>query len=94
MKGTSPSQAIRAPSGLRFMANNGQDGEGNLFINSIEMGNHGYRNRWNQPRKNVFAVHGVDESGKPYRNIAEATNDETVNVSLTNQLDNDYVARM
>ena len=34
MEGTSPSQASRAPSGLRFTAQQRQDGEANLFINS------------------------------------------------------------
>lgn len=53
MKGTSPSQASRRLSGLRFMATQCQDGEAKLLvrrnfivINSLEMGNFGYRNRW------------------------------------------------
>ena len=47
MKGTSPSQASRALSGLRFTAQQCQDGEANLFINSLDKVNGDYRNRWN-----------------------------------------------
>lgn len=43
MKRTSPSQANRDPSGLRFTATKCQDGETNLFINSLENGNRAYR---------------------------------------------------
>lgn len=52
MKGTSPSQASRRLSGLRFTAIECQDGEANLLprrnfmaINSLDMGNFDYRNR-------------------------------------------------
>jgi hypothetical protein len=67
MKGTSPSQASRAPQGLRCAASKCQDGEANLFINSlvslkgeimaiVTVGI--------DLAKNVFAVHGVDEAGQ------------------------------
>jgi len=65
MKGTSPSQASRDPWGLRFTATECQDGEAKLFINSPERGNHGYLTVGIDLAKNAFAVHGVDESGKP-----------------------------
>jgi hypothetical protein len=67
MKGTSPSQASRIPSGLRLTATKCQDAEVKLFINStcllegeimviVTVGI--------DLAKNVFAVHGVDETGK------------------------------
>jgi len=65
MKGTSPSQASRAPRGLRLTATECQDGEGELSINSPERRNHGYRTRWHRSGKERFAVHGVGESDKP-----------------------------
>jgi hypothetical protein len=38
-----------------------------IVINSLDMGNGDHRNRWNGLGKelNIFAVHGVDETGKP-----------------------------
>jgi hypothetical protein len=68
MKGTSPSQVIRAPSGLRLPATQCHDGEVKVFINSLGLG------RGNLMAivtvdiglaKNVFAVYGVNEAGKP-----------------------------
>ena len=65
MKGTSPSQASRAPPGWRFTAQQCQEGEVNLFINSLDkvMGTNVAVGI--DLAKNDFAVHGVDETGKP-----------------------------
>jgi len=67
MKGTSPSQASRTPSGLRFTATRCQDGEANLFINSLLLEGEVMTivTVGIDLAKNVFAVHGVDETGKP-----------------------------
>jgi len=74
MKRTPPSQASRVPTGSPFAATQRHDGEANLLarrnciaINLLGKGNGNYRNRWNGLGKelNVFAVHGVDETGKP-----------------------------
>ncbi len=65
MKGTSPSQASINPSGLRFTAIKCHDGEVKLFINSPGRGNHAIVTVGIDFAKNVFAVHGVDETGKP-----------------------------
>ena len=51
MKGTSPSQANRDLSGLRFTAIKCHDGGVKLFINSLGRENHGYRNRWHRLRQ-------------------------------------------
>jgi hypothetical protein len=50
MKGTSPSQASREPSGLRYTATKCQDGEANLFINSLFSGRgiHGNSNQFDK----------------------------------------------
>jgi hypothetical protein len=67
MKGTSPSQASRTPVGLRFTATKCQDGEANLFINSLvllEGEIMAIVTVGIDLAKNVFAVHGVDEAGK------------------------------
>jgi hypothetical protein len=67
MKGSSPSQASRAPEGLWFTASKCQDGEANLFINllvSLEEEIIAIVTVEIDLAKNVFAVHGVDESGK------------------------------
>jgi hypothetical protein len=67
MKGTSPSQASRAPVRLRFTASKCQDGEANLFINSLVKLEGEIRAIVTvgiDLAKNVFAVHGVDEAGK------------------------------
>jgi hypothetical protein len=52
---------------LRFSAQQSHDGEANLFINSLFIGrrSHGHRNGWNGSGKERFAVHGMDEGGKP-----------------------------
>lgn len=67
MKGTSPSQASRTPSGLRFTAQQCQDGEANLFINSLFLEGEvmAIVTVGIDLAKNVFAVHGVDETGRP-----------------------------
>ena len=69
MIGTSPSQASRASIGLRFTATECQDGETNLFIKSTgllegEVMAMAIVTVGIDLAKNVFAVHGVDETGK------------------------------
>lgn len=67
MKGTSPPQASRIPSGLRFTATKCQDGEANLFINSLVLLGGEFVAIVTEGidlAKNVFAVHGVDEAGR------------------------------
>ena len=74
MKGTSPSQASRTPSGLRFRATRCQDGEANLLarrnfivINSLLLEGEVMTivTVGIDLAKNVFAVHCVDKTGKP-----------------------------
>ena len=67
MKGTSPSQASRTLPGLRFTAQQCQDGEANLFINSLFLEGEvmAIVTVGIDLAKSVFAVHGVDETGKP-----------------------------
>lgn len=67
MKGTSPFQASRILSGLRFTAQQCQDGEANLFINSLFLEGEvmAIVTVGIDLAKNVFSVHGVDETGKP-----------------------------
>jgi hypothetical protein len=70
MKGTSPSQASRTLSGLRFTATKFQDGEANLLarrnfivINSLEWGNQGYRNRWlTSPRTSLQSMASMKQA--------------------------------
>ena len=67
MKGTSPSQASRFLLRLRPAATKCQDGEANLFINSLvllEGEIMAIVTVGIDLAKNVFAVHGVDEAGK------------------------------
>jgi hypothetical protein len=67
MNSTSPSQASRAPSGLRLTAQQCQDGEANLFINLtclVEGEIMTIVTLGIDPAKSVFAVHGVDATGK------------------------------
>jgi hypothetical protein len=68
MKGTSPSQVIRSPWGLRLTATQCHDGEVKLFINSLVFERGSLMTIVTvgiDLAKNVFAVHGVDEAGKP-----------------------------
>jgi transposase len=67
MKGTSPSQVSRSLLGLRFTATKCHDGEANLFINSLfsEGEVMAIVTVGIDLAKSVFAVHGVDEAGKP-----------------------------
>jgi hypothetical protein len=76
MKGTAPSQTSRAPSGLRFTATTCHDGEANLLARRNFTVSHQLSCLLEGEimtivtvgidlAKNVFAVHGVDETGKP-----------------------------
>lgn len=67
MKGTSPSQVSRATLGLRLSAQQCHDGEANLFIKSLALEGEVVTivTVGIDLAKSVFAVHGVDEAGKP-----------------------------
>ena len=65
MKGTSLSQVIRAPSGLRLTATECHDGKYELFIHMFRGEIMAIVTVGVDLAKNVFAVHGVDATGRP-----------------------------
>ena len=66
MKETSPSQVSRDLLRLRFSAQQWHDAEAHLFINSLFVGRGmSIVAVGMDPAKSVFAVHGIDEGGKP-----------------------------